>query len=166
MKRICSMAATALATATVAAGYGFGLTAAGAHFQPPQIVPDLPGVGNPMGIKGPGPEVTVSGGRVWISRDNSIRIEVECVTSTQAGCDGALALTDAAGRRVTSAPFELPESQMQSVFLKLPAYAKRRVARPRGWSLTAAASASDSLGREDADSARVTVKAARTKAGP
>ena len=124
---------------------------------PPDHVPDLPGVGDPRGVAGPGPELAIHGGREHLARGRVAWIEVGCTTSTDAGCSGELVLENSRGRQIASAPFELAEGQASSVRFVVPPPLARRAGRPGGLRLTGAASATDSLGRAVSASAPITL---------
>lgn len=150
----------ALTVATAGVLSGLGISSASAK-PDPHLMPNVPGVGDSGGLLGPGPQITVYGGAVKLRGGHTVQIEVECLTSTQMGCSGDLGLDDAAGRRVASAEFDLDEDQSEGVFLTLPADAKRRAARRKGWKLTAVASGVDSLGRSTTETTGVRVRARR-----
>ena len=152
---------TGIAVATALVAGAAWAPGGSAHFESPQILPDVPGVGNPEGMFGPGPHVSVYGGPVRLRPERTIQVELRCTSSTEAGCRGALELADRAGRHLASADLDLYEGQAEGVLLELPAGAKRRAARPKGWKLRALASVTDSLGRSATDAAGVTVRVRR-----
>lgn len=148
---------TALAVATAAAMAVIGVAPAAATHRPPDGLPDVPGIGEPGGVFGAGPQVAINGGRVWLGRANSVHIEVVCSTSTKQGCSGALELFEG-HRAIGSSAFDLVEAEGESVFLSLPSEARRRARPARGWKLTAVATATDNLGRSGSDTASVRIR--------
>lgn len=134
---------------------------AAASKPPPDPVPDVPGIGDPRGIIGAPPEVAISGGREYVNRRRVAWIEVECTTSTKAGCSGVLKLEDLSGRTRGSAKRELPEADAASFRVALPRKIVKRARRSAGTRVVAVAEATDSLGRTGEDSAVITLIAPR-----
>ena len=145
----------AFIVAVMATAFWLSLASAHAHFDF-DLTPDVPGVGEPRGVYGLKPEVEIQSRRTSIRRGRWIPIAVECFTSTGAGCNGTLELSDRAGRR-TFASFELDEGQAWTIFLALPADAKRFTRTRAGWKAIALATIRDSLGREGSGSTVVRV---------
>jgi hypothetical protein len=138
----------------------FAPRVADADWDPPDLAP-LPGMGDLRDWSEPGPSVRVYNREARLAGNGTIHVEVECWTSTDAGCSGTLALTDRSGRAVASTPFELGDGEGESVFASLPRNARRKAERDGGWPLRATAIVSDSLGRAGSDRAVVRVRGRR-----
>ena len=152
MHRVGVSTALLVAAIVIAA---LGATRASAF--PGAISPQIPGVGSPSALTGPGPQIEVSGGSSWLlRRSQSTWVEVRCSTSTGNGCSGVLELIRS-NSPVRSAAFELPEGESEGIHVSVPRELQRLARRPAGTSLVARACATDSLGRAECDSAGITL---------
>ena len=150
--------ATFAGVLALALALSIGLRADSAQAKPwPDHVGDAPIIGDPMGVLGGAPTLEIRGGREPVMDRRLIWVEVECTTSTHAGCRGSFALTDAVGRTLGSARLALVDAEEQSVAVTLQRGTVRRARRPRGVKLTARGTVQDNLGRSASDVAAVTV---------
>lgn len=128
-----------------------------AHFDF-RLLPDVPAVGDPRGLRGGGPEANVAGGAAWLTKRNSTRVGVACATTTRRACRGVLVIHGRSGM-IAKAPFELSDDDWHSLSVAIPGRLARKARRSRrGVKLIATARAEDNLGRDGEDTARIRLR--------